>query len=48
MIIRKHDIESIEMTQRYAKRSNKVLTNTLIQRRKNIVEFKETKEENIQ
>ena len=35
----------VEMTQRYAKRSNKVLTSTLIKRRKNIVEFKETKEE---
>ncbi|MCJ7538803.1 MAG: site-specific integrase, partial [Desulfobacterales bacterium] len=31
----------IEITQRYAKRSNAVLTKTLIQRRKNIVEFKE-------
>ena len=38
----------IEMTRRYAKRSNEVLTGTLIQRRKNIVEFKETIERNIQ
>ena len=38
----------IEMTQRYAKRSNAVLTSKLIQRRKNIVELKETKEGNIQ
>ena len=38
----------IEMTQRYAKRTNAVLTSKLIQRRKNIVEFKRAKEGNIQ
>ena len=38
----------IEMTQRYAKRSNAVLTKTLIQRRKNFAEFNGIKEGNIQ